>query len=184
MYFAIIKNAALLILTALFSACAHHTSKENSSPPVVAKPSIAPTYTFNPLSENSSPKLRKAWENFTASGRYRLAQAADFQVTQPRPYHFGFSNELLAIIIDSSATDEKRYLLAFFDPRESRDGSYKQYWVTHNHDLSRTKLTNASSILEAHEMTANGGYKMSHLKWDQKKQAFTCFGETISPKNS
>jgi hypothetical protein len=166
----------LLALAALLSsgcnALRNQNVKSGQSDPTPAAPSIG---VCAELLRDAPDALRKRWDAVSGDGRYRLAQASDFKLPnaeQPWPCHFGWSGELLAILIDTTETDNSRFKLALFVPSKNGQESYKLYWVLHNHDLSRAKLSNASSNLVVYEYLDGGGRRNSTLKWDKTKKAY------------
>jgi hypothetical protein len=144
----------------------------SQSNPTPASPSLG---VCGELLRDAPDGLRERWDAVLKDGKFRFAQASDFKLPnaeQPGPCHFGWSGELFAILIDTTETDNSRFKLALFVPPENGKGDYKLYWMVHNHDLSRSKLSNASSNLVVYEYLDGGGRRNSTLKWDKTKKAY------------
>lgn len=107
---------------------------------------------------------------FTKDGRYRMAQPKE---VSGMPYHYGFSNEVLVIVVDQTLSDDSRLKLAYFKAPENDNGAYKLYWVDHNLHLANSRVSNASSVLYVHE-GGDPATRSAPLRWDVKRRRFTC----------
>ena len=80
------------------------------------------------------------------------------------------------IVSDQKVKDTSLYklLVLYASDYRYKGRNYKPYWVTCNHDLSRTSLWNSNIGVVAIEYLEAGGQKVSVLKRDEAKSAFTC----------
>lgn len=107
---------------------------------------------------------------FTKDGRYRMAQTKE---VAGMPYHYGFFNDVLVIVVDQTLSDESRLKLAYFKAAETNNGGYKLFWVDHNFHLANSRLGNASSVLYIYE-GGDPATRYGSLKWDEKRRRYTC----------
>ena len=171
----LIPICLLLLAAVLFLGCSASQNKNISSRESTPAPTPPSIGVCRELLRDAPDGLRQRTEAVLADGKFRLAQASDFQLPsaeQPWPCHFGWSRELFAILIDTTATDNSRFKLALFVPAEDGKGAYKLYWVLHNHDLSHVILSNASSKLVVYEYLDGGGRRNSTLEWDKRKNSY------------
>lgn len=165
----------LLLAVVLSIGCSAPQNKNITSRESSPAPPSPPIGVCRELLRDAPDGLRKSSEAVLADGKFRLAQASDFQLPsaeKPWPCHFGWSRELFAILIDTTETDNSRFKLALFVPTEDGKGAYKLYWVLHNHDLSHAILSNASSKLVVYEYLDGGARRNSTLQWDKRKNAY------------
>jgi hypothetical protein len=161
------KNLVIpgLLLLWLVSACQKQSAPQSSRiVEPLARPSTAATRE-EPLWERTPEKFRQTWATFIKDGRFRMAQTNE---VAGMPYHYGFANEVLVIVVDQKVTDNSRLKLAFFKAPD-----YKLFWVDHNFNLANSRLGNASSVLYIYE----GGEpptRMAPLEWDAKRHKYTC----------
>ena len=159
-----------LVLFGLVVACQKQSAPLalNAAPPAATP---APSATREePLHELTPKQFREAWMAFTKDGRYRMAQTKE---VAGMPYHGGFFNDVLVIVVDQTLTDNSRLKLAYFRQSEHKGREYNLYWVDHNLDLPNSRVSNASSVLYVHE----GGdppTRSAPLKWDAKRKRYTC----------
>ena len=163
----------MFALTAIIVAgCERQPTTTNT--PLAVKPN-APTPPVSaiqeePLHELTPKQFREAWMAFIKDGRYRMAQTKE---VAGMPYHGGFFNDVLVIVVDQTLTDDSRLKLAYFRASENDDRVYKLYWVDHNLHLANSRVSNASSVLYVYE----GGEpptRSAPLKWDPKRKRYTC----------
>jgi hypothetical protein len=95
---------------------------------------------------------------------------ARFEEVPGKPYHYGWSNDLLVIVVDGSEQRDTKLRLAYF--RTVAKGKTKMFWVRHNFNLSRCVVSNASSDLVVYE-----GGRSAFLKWDATHRQYTCLAK-------
>jgi hypothetical protein len=164
-------NKQVLILATLFLEIAVVGCKQRQQTPQAAtepkpSPSLSETRLQEPLYDGSPQSFREIWKDFTREGRYRMAQSSE---VSDRPFHYSWSKDALVIVVDTTQNNDDRLKLAYFKAPKDEKGKYKLYWVMHNHNLSRSQVSNASSDLVIYE-----GSRGSFLKWDSRRQSYTC----------
>jgi hypothetical protein len=177
------KNVFIIIValtTIIVAGCQKQKTPTDTT--VAVKPD-APTPAASaireePLSELTPQQFRVAWTAFTKDGRYRMAQTKE---VAGMPYHGGFFNDILVIVVDQTLTNDSRFKLAYFRASENANSAYKLYWVNHDLDLAKSRVSNASSVLYIHE----GGdppTRSAPLKWDAKRKRYSCLANVAPNK--
>jgi hypothetical protein len=123
-----------------------------------------------PLSEITPKEFREAWLAFAKDGRYRMAQTKE---VGGMPYHGGFFNDVLVIIVDQTLSGDARLKLVYFRASETDKRAYKIHWVDHNLKLANSRVTNASSTLNVSE-GGNPPTRSASLEWDTKRRKYIC----------
>ncbi len=155
----------LVIFIHLFYGC----TNPDKSASVVTAPTPEPTRisTPTPLYNGAPISVVKEWESFIKDGRYKLASDG----YSGKPYHYSWSNDLLAIVEDTKAKNVgSRFKLIYF-VENGTTGKFKPNWVLHNLDLSKCTVSNASSALVIYQEGKNTG---ATLEWDVRRKRYTC----------
>jgi hypothetical protein len=103
-----------------------------------------------------------------------MAQTNEAVGDRFKPFHYDWSNNVLINVTDTAAQrPNDRLRLAYFKAPKTEKGEFRLFWVTHNHDLSKAYIGNASSDLV---VTDQGGLasRSSFLKWNREKQQYIC----------
>lgn len=164
-----VSRTSGVILVLAVSSCQSQKPPEVRAENTTATPSKSSITREEPLWERSPEKFREAWMNFTKDGRYRMAQTKE---VGGMPYHYGFFQEVLVIVVDETLTGNSRLKLAYFKAPDRDRGTYKLYWVDHNFNLANSYLGNASSVLYIYE-GGESATRSAPLKWDATRRAYT-----------
>ncbi len=144
----------------------HNIAPQPDSPSAQATASVE-----EPVHETTPQKLREAWRDFTKDGKYRMAQRRE---VAGMPYHYGWKKDVLVIVVDQSHADESIFRLAYFEPPDVDGGNYRLRWVEHNFELSKCRVSNASSDLVLYE-GGDPARRAAFLRWDKKRQEYICW---------
>lgn len=138
--------------------------------PVKAAPML------EPLFEGSPTNFRQTWKDFSKDGNYRMAQVTEVFSKPFQPFHYDWSNNVLVIVAAVSQTNATQFRLAYFKSPKTEQEKYKLFWVSHNHDLTKARISNASSDLVVYE---DGGLtaKSSTLRWNSRTKQYTCLAK-------
>ena len=153
------KTAAPYIGTfgvlAISLACSTHSDAVRTTAPAMPSPTADETVRAWPNAPDeylSNEGLKRAWQNFEGTQQYRLAQPSDRNLTPAaaervktnsphqivpvinwwgaRGYRGANTNDfLIAIVVDPSRSDSKRYGLLVIAAVASEGSTYKPYWV-------------------------------------------------------
>jgi hypothetical protein len=139
--------------------------------------------------------LRVAWKQFEASQNYRLAMPTDRNLSPEalrrlgwdgpqqgisympwwgaRGYR-GFSNKdfLVAIVVDPSRSDPKRYGLVVLAAVQSEGPNYKSYWVLREEDMESYLISPASGSVFIECFQRGGSEQTKELYWATKSRQF------------
>lgn len=137
--------------------------------------------------------LRDEWENFTASGQYRLAQASDMTFSEEAKkqagsgtsfyaYAWGDLNypkrveddHLAAIVVDKTKTDTNKFGLVIFSPIKDSKDKYEINWLYRDQDLSKSTVNRASGELYVAKYSDDGSRQSCSVKWNPKIKKFEC----------
>lgn len=144
--------------------------------------------------ENNEP-LKRAWQNFERSQKYRLAQPSDRNLTNAavscvaannphqivpilnwwgaRGYRGANTNDfIIAIVVDPLRTDPKRYGLVVIAAVASEGTAYKPYWVLREEDMESYLLSPASASVYIECFHRDGTEQTKELVWDRKSRGF------------
>lgn len=146
-----------------------------------AKVITEPLDDLNKLPEN----IRSVWRNFTADGKYRLAQPSEMtvsKITQSYVYIWGDLNynkriedeHLAAIIVDTTKTDADKFSLVIFSPIRKTKDKYDINWLYRDKNLSKTIVSRASGDFYVAEYADDGSRKSCSVKWNVKLKTFEC----------
>ena len=131
----------------------------------------------------SYPEASTVWRRFIASGHYRLAIPADFELAadQCRPYGDGDFNrdktyfDFAVIVVDTLRSDASRFGLLIFNKRKNSTGYEGPFWLYRGTDLSRTSLNTIShGPLIVAERPDDGKGKVCVVNWNQSKRRYFC----------
>jgi hypothetical protein len=150
-----------------------------------------------PSFENKGLKI--AWQNFTADGKYRLAQFSDMRFSEPAKQNLvknygtdikppaavtiwgdlGFGkrveeDHLAAIVIDTTKNDDKRFGLVIFSPPSNKKEIYDLHWLYKDRDLSRMTVNRASGYMTVNEYLDDGSQKGCFVEWNKIRKEFEC----------
>lgn len=130
--------------------------------------------TRHPAPDLTDNYFNLAWAKVSQNNkRYKLFRPKDSPVAGMRPFQCRILGECFVIVADQRVKDASRYKILVLSASD-KGRNYQSYWVTSNHDLSRTSLWNSNIGVVAIEHLDAGGHKVSVLKWDQDGQSFTC----------
>lgn len=188
------------VIAASLVACTQQqplATKDNTSAPPRAPYDETvrawPNAPYEYMSDNAP--LKRAWERFERSQKYRLAQPADRNLTPAaaarvksnaahqiipvinwwgaRGYRGANTNDfLIAIIIDPSRSDPNRYGLVVFAAVASEGPGYKPYWVLREEDMESYLLSPASGSVFIECFHRDGTEQTKELVWDRKSREF------------
>lgn len=181
---------AVLAFVCACNSVVSQTSKEsNPTDQTVNKSEINDNVVFTEL--NDSPfdktpeKIRKMWEEFTADGKYRLAQPLEMNISKnERPYVYiwgdlnydkrGEGDHLAAIVVDTTKTDANKFSLVIFSPIENTRDKYAINWLYRDEDLSKTTVSRASGEFYVGQISDDGTRKACSVNWNKKLKKFEC----------
>lgn len=143
--------------------------------------------------------LKTAWQNFTASGQYRLALFSEMTFNdaarrslaenfgadrKPLPYTYAWGNlgykkrpsesHLAAIVVDTTRKDANRFSLVIFSPTKGKKDLYVVHWMYRNRDLSKATVSRLSGSLSVEEYLDNGSRKGCYVWWKDEREEFEC----------
>jgi hypothetical protein len=183
-----------LLVVCLGLAC-HRTSSQRSeilitpspqSSKEVAKEITDPTCCG--LISVGNQGIDKAWHQFIADGRYRLALKKDLKsparefgsnsLNSIFAYCWGqlgynsVKDHLAAIVVDTTRNDADRFGLVIFSAAGEGDGSYKPHWIYQVRDLSRSVVWTGSGDLMVADYNDDGSREVSYVNWDKISRRF------------
>jgi hypothetical protein len=166
---------AILLLEIIVAGCKQQSEQIINARIGQPSPSPSPSVSalLEPLYEGCPNNFREAWGAFTKDGRYRMAQPYE---VSGMPYHYDWSKNVLVIVVDMARNDGDILKLAYFEAPKDEKGQYDLNWVIHNHNLSASRISNASSDLVVYE-GGDPASKSSFLKWDTRRQKYTCLAK-------
>lgn len=150
-----------------------------------------PSAPYEYMSDNEPLKL--AWKNFERSQNYRLAQPSERNLTpnaaarvkSNSPHQIvpvinwwgahGYRGEkdfLIAIMIDPSRSDPRRYGLLVVAAVASEGRHYKPYWVLREEDMESYLLSPASGSVYIECFHRDGTEQTKELVWDRRSRQF------------
>jgi hypothetical protein len=142
---------------------------------------------------NHLPEVKRAWTDFERSQNYRLARPSDRNLTsqaaarvssnnpnQIKPFlnwwgargYEGKTDFLVAIVVDPSRTDSKRYGLVVFAAPKSEGPDFRPYWVLREEDMESYLLSPASGSVYVECFRRDGTEDTKELVWDRKSRQF------------
>jgi len=135
----------------------------------------------------ASDPIEKAWQKFTAHGRYRIAAQSDMKWRDPKSRastyalsSLGFDRHELgyyhfaAIVIDTKRNNPNRFGLVIFSAPRTRNGSYKPYWVMRGLDLSTSYLVEDVGLLDVVTENEAGSNSTCKIQWNSKNARYVC----------
>ena len=172
-----------------------HTSAVTPTPTSARDDTIRswPSAPYEYMSDNEP--LTLAWKNFERSQNYRLAQPSDRNLTPAaaarvksnaphqiipvinwwgaRGYRGANTKDfLIAIVVDPSRSDPKRYGLVVFAAVASEGSAYKPYWVLREEEMESYLLSPASGSVYIECFRRDGAEQTKELVWDRKSRQF------------
>ena len=181
-------------------ACAERPPNASlkASEPTPAPPSNEtirswPSAPYEYMSDNDA--LKQAWQNFEHTQNYRLVQPSDRNLTPAaaarvksnaahqiipvinwwgaRGYRGAKTKDfLIAIVVDPSRSDPKRYGLVVIAAVASEGPKYKTYWVLRDEDMESYLLSPASGSVYIECFRRDGTEQTKELVWDRKSHQF------------
>ncbi len=189
----------LIVFGALLLGCAPR--QPDATQISAQSPTPAPTFDetirawpnapYEYMSDNEP--LKRAWQNFERSGKYRLAQPSDRNLTPAAAARVksnaahqiipvinwwgasgyrGANEFLVAIVVDPSRSDAKRYGLVVIAAVASEGPAYKTYWVLREEDMESYLLSPASGSVYIECFRRDGTEQTKELIWDRKSRQF------------
>lgn len=139
--------------------------------------------------------LRTAWRRFEKSQEYRLAKPSDRNLTPAalarthltNPNHAapsmiwwgtsgyrGFVGKdfLVAIVVDPSRSDSKRFGLVVLAAVASVGKDYKTYWVSREEDMESYLLSASSGTVFMECFRRDGSQEVKVLTWERTSRQF------------
>lgn len=149
------------------------------------------------FAERYTEQIKKAWREFTADGKYRLAKKDELKFSQaawrkkgadasrlftPFAYVWGGLNYprknpddiLAAIVVDTNRNDANKYSLVIFSPPQNNSNNYKVNWLYRNKDLSSFALEAPSGYLIVQRYNEDGTNEGCFVNWNKKLNRFQC----------
>lgn len=140
--------------------------------------------------------LKRAWQNFERSQKYRLAQPSDRNLTPAAAARVASNNPnqiipvlswwgargyrgantsdfIIAILVDPARSDLKRYGLVVIAAVASEGSAYKPYWVSREEDMESYLLSPASGSVFIECFRRGGAEETKELIWDRKTRRFS-----------
>lgn len=130
--------------------------------------------------------IDRAWNRFTADGRYRLALKEDIKGPARKfgsdslnsifAYCWGqlgydsTKDHLAAIVVDTRRNDANRFGLIIFSA--PKNGEYQPYWLYQGRDLSRSVVWTATGDLMFAEYREDGSREVSYVRWDDRHRGY------------
>lgn len=183
--------------------CGNSSTTNSNIPSPTAEDSEVAGEQIDPTTDPKVPNsLRQAWRQFFSTGAHKVASEADFRFTQAAkesfnpelyeryirgPFVFGrfhpdgFWYDLVVIVVEADRNDDQRFGLLIFLSPSSEVERYQPVWVYKDRDLSRTRLSIASSRLYVSDYSEDGTVNTCILKWDKAKRVFICDGMDSRP---
>lgn len=189
------RQMCLLILTITIASlsCDQAWRTRIDSSNTSSAPSEQPglTVSIRDLSEpplsSLDPGMVAAWKQFTRDGQYRLARAADMLFTEDAKRRINssfsmwqgdttFAGEFVALVIDTTLTDQNRFGIVLFRPDKAwaRSATYSPRWLMKNRDLSSTAIDRVSGYLFIHSFTTGDKYESCRVQWNASKRRYIC----------
>jgi hypothetical protein len=179
-------------------ACGFQADRVRSSPPPTPIPTADERVTSwhtDPTADTDNEPLKRAWGKFERSQNYRLAQFSDRNLTPAAAARVKSNNPnqikpsliwwgargyrgperpdfLIAIVVDPSPSDPKRYGLVVIAAVTSDGGRYKPYWVSRDEDMESYLISPASGSVYVECFHRNGTEETKELVWDRSSRQF------------
>ncbi len=180
-------------------ACGCQSAVVRRSAPPTPIPTVDETVTswpVDPTIESDNEPLQRAWRLFETSQTYRLAQFSDRQLTTEAAARVKSNNPnqikpsllwwgargyrgantqdfLIAIVVDPSRSDPKRYGLVVIAAVASEGGRYKAYWVSREEDMESYLPSPASGSVYIECFQRGSAEQTKELIWDRKTRRFS-----------
>jgi hypothetical protein len=194
----ILLYVAALIIVTICLGCRAHSDVTHALPspsPAAAADKPITTWPNAPDEYLSNDGLKRAWHQFERSQKYRLAQigdrnlthAADARVRANNPYQIvpilnwwgarGYrgantNDFVIAIVVDPSRSDPKRYGLVVIAAVASQGSTYKPYWVLREQDMESYLISPASGSVFIECFRRDGSEETKELIWERKSRQF------------
>jgi hypothetical protein len=186
------RNVFALLLIAVLVSSACEAPSESTPSSAEPNPSVAPPNAEIQIRDDytptvTEPGIEMAWKRFTSNGRYRLARVKDMAFTPEAKRRINasfsmwqgditFSDELVALVVDTARTDEKRFGIILFRPDKAWTHSsiYSPQWLFRDRDLSRTAIDRVSGYLFVHTFTNGEQYETCEVHWNRSAQRYVC----------
>ena len=165
----------LLIAVLVSSACEVPSASTPSS--AQPTPSVEPPNADIQIRDDDNPMVMEpgmevAWKRFTSNGRYRLARLKDMTFSPDAKRRINasfamwqgdktFSDELVALVVDTTRTDKKRFGIILFRSEKpwTHSAIYSPKWLFRERDLSQTAIDRVSGYLFVHTFTNGEQYE-------------------------
>ena len=194
------RFSLLIAVSGLLLGCA--TRQPEATQISAHSPTPAPTYDETVLSWPHAPDeylsndgLKRPWQSFERNQKYRLGQPSDRNLTPAaatrvaannpnqivpilnwwgaRGYRGANTNDfVIAIMVDPSRTDPKRYGLVVIAAVASEGRGYKPYWVMREEDMESYLLSPASGSVFIECFHRDGTEETKELVWDTRSRQF------------
>ena len=178
-------------------SCRSHEQSRTTEQIAVSSPTPEQTVSWSSsdlierLEDNKA--LKRAWEDFERSQKYRLAQPSDRRLStaamarvksnnpnQIIPFltwwgaqgYVGRPEFLIAIVVDPSRSDPNRYGLVVIAAPKSEGAGYKTYWAMQEQDMESCLISPASGSVFMECFRRDGALEMKELVWQQRSHQF------------
>jgi hypothetical protein len=194
----IVLYLAALILLPTSLGCGSRSDVVRALPSPTPLPTTnepATTWPNAPDEYLSNEGLKRAWQNFERNQKYRLARPSDRNLTPAaaarvqsnnphqivpilnwwgaRGYRGANTNDfVIAIVVDPSRSDPKRYGLVVIAAVASEGAAYKPYWVLREEDLESYLISPASGSVYIECFHRDGTEQTKEIVWDRKSRGF------------
>jgi hypothetical protein len=193
----ILLLVAALTLVAISFGCGSPADVARALPSPSPAPGDEPLTTWPNAPDEylSNEGLKRAWRNFERSQNYRLAKIGDRNLTPAaaarvksnspyqivpilnwwgaRGYRGANTNDfVIAIVVDASRSDPKRYGLVVIAAVASEGAAYKPYWVLREEDMESYLISPASGSVYIECFHRDGTEQTKELVWDRKSRGF------------
>ena len=195
----VLLQVAVLTLVAMSLGCGSRAEVARTLPSPTPTPYDETVHAWpnapGEYMENNEP-LKRAWQNFERAQKYRLAQPPDRNLTPAAANRVAANNPnqivpilnwwgargyraandkfdfIIAIMVDRSRTDPKRYGLVVIAAVASEGTAYKPYWVLREEDMESYLLSPASGSVFIECFHRDGTEQTKELVWDRKSHGF------------
>ena len=179
-------------------ACGYQSDGIRTSPPptpIQTADERVTSWQTDPTAESDNEPLKRAWKQLERSQNYRLAQFSDRNLTAAAAARVKSNNSnqikpsliwwgargyrgadtqdfLIAIVVDPSRSDPKRYGLVVIAAVASDGGRYKPYWASRDEDMESYLISPASGSMFIECFHRDGTEQTKELIWERKSRQF------------
>jgi hypothetical protein len=155
------------------------------------------TKAVNPLSSSLSgglPRADEVWQQFTADGRYRMADVGDFKFSEAARIAGGIDimhwikipaidgdfdedyllRDVAVLVIDKMREGDNRFAIAIFNAPQDNETVAQPLWLFVGQDLSATFLERSRDGPGVRQYRPDGTFSTCHVKWDKVKEEYNC----------